>query len=480
MRLEVLRLRRALEEASRGAAACGVETAVPATEADGGVDLQARIRLAEIRDGTYWAVQVAGSAPGLDPRLRHSLRTLERLDRVLGNPVSDLGRQSRTRLDGEDASALRRAEGRRVLTQVDGGFELHPLIGWKAANLAEVGRLGGPDLVPAWVVVTDLAFREVLDAPPKRWTTAGSGSPAGEPTLRAAIDAVLGRSDLDDVQKSALIRGLWETVELPEAIAREVLEAYARLGQDAPADAGPEEDRAHPFVAIRSSAREEDAEAAARAGEFETFLFIRGEQPLLDHLKRAWSGLWTERAIHNRAVMGAASGTAGGGVIVQRIAWSRVSGVLQTVNVAEGETGEMVLNAGLGLGEGIVSGTVGADHVVVSREGDLEEGPLRFRYITGDKEEKVVFNRRDGLGTVRVECLYHQRLRPALEYVELSELVRTAGRLEAAYGYPLDIEFGIEGARLRILQVRPVATTLSVLGETLERYPLSGARARAS
>jgi pyruvate,water dikinase len=143
------------------------------------------------------------------------------------------------------------------------------------------------------------------------------------------------------------------------------------------------------------------------------------------------------------------------------------------VNVAEREAREMVINAGLGLGEGIVSGAVAADHIVVSKEGDLERGPLRFRYITADKREKIVFNRREGLGTVPVESLYHQRLRPALEYVELCELVRAASRLEAAYGYPLDIEFGIEGSLLWILQVRPVATYLSVLTETLERHPLS-------
>jgi phosphoenolpyruvate synthase/pyruvate phosphate dikinase len=74
---------------------------------------------------------------------------------------------------------------------------------------------------------------------------------------------------------------------------------------------------------------------------------------------------------------------------------------------------------------------------------------------------------------VRTECVYHQRLRPALEYVELCELIRLAARLEAAYGYPLDMEFGIEGTRLFILQVRPVATFLSVLRETLERFPLA-------
>jgi pyruvate,water dikinase len=74
-----------------------------------------------------------------------------------------------------------------------------------------------------------------------------------------------------------------------------------------------------------------------------------------------------------------------------------------------------------------------------------------------------------------VECLYHQRLRPALEYVELAELVRVAARLEAAYGYPLDIEFGIEGEELFVLQARPVATFLSLLQETLERHPIHAA-----
>jgi phosphoenolpyruvate synthase/pyruvate phosphate dikinase len=146
--------------------------------------------------------------------------------------------------------------------------------------------------------------------------------------------------------------------------------------------------------------------------------------------------------------------------------------VLQTVNVAEDEPREMVINVGLGLGEGIVSGTVAADHVVVAKEGDLERGPLRFRYVTADKRERVVFDRRAGVGTSRGECLYHQRLRPALEYVELAELVAVAARLEAAYGYPLDVEFGIEGPRLFVLQARPVATFLSLLRDTLESHPL--------
>jgi pyruvate,water dikinase len=182
--------------------------------------------------------------------------------------------------------------------------------------------------------------------------------------------------------------------------------------------------------------------------------------------------LWTERAIHNRTIFANKLVQATGGVIVQRIVWSRVSGVLQTINVPRKDLKEIVINAGLGLGEGVVSGAVAADQIIVSKEGNLEKGSLNFNYITSDKKEQVVFNKRAGYGTVLTPTLYHQRFRAALEYVELCELVSVASRLEAAYGYPLDIEFGIEGTKLWILQVRPVATFLPAFKETINNYPL--------
>jgi phosphohistidine swiveling domain-containing protein len=469
-RLEAFHLHDALERAAESLRACGVEPPV----SGGGMsapdlDALALHRLGILRAESARALHDALAAPALDPRTRHLLRQIERLDLILGSPEGDDLRLARQKVADHDAAAHRRLGHRRVLAAEDAGFELHSVVGWKAANLAEVERLAGEGLVPPWFVVTDQAFEEVLGLPVERLASSVDGLPPGTLTLREAIDAVLGRGDLDSAQKSGRIRGLWEAATLPGELKEEVLAAYHRLAQ-LPAHAG--EDAGEPLVAIRSSAREEDAEIAARAGEFETFLFVRGEARLLEHLRRAWSGLWTERAIHNRAVLGLGVERTGGGVLLQRIVWSRVSGVLQTVNVAEGELREMVINAGLGLGEGIVSGTVGADHVIVAKEGALNRGPLRFRYVTADKREQVVFDRRAGFGTERTECLYHQRLRPALEYVELSELVRLAARLEAAYGYPLDVEFGIEGSRLFILQARPVATFLSALRETLERRPL--------
>jgi pyruvate,water dikinase len=462
-RLAARHIEDSLEEAVASFGACGLEA--PAAGAAGDVDRLAIERLRELLAARRRDLSVLRAG---HPRRRHLLREIERLCLVLGCPEEADLRRARERLAEEDAAALRALGDRRVLQAGEAGFPVHGLVGWKAANLAEVERLAG-GLVPPWFVVTDRAFEEALDVP----VALPGAVPGRPPTLREAVAAILGRDDLDDGRKSALIRALWDGARLPEELSREVKAAYRRLGRG-PGEGASPDDPEGPFVAIRSSAREEDAEIAARAGEFDTFLFVRGEEGLLEHLKRAWSGLWTERAIHNRARLGTGEERAGGGVVVQRIVWSRVSGVVQTVNVAEGEPREMVVNVGLGLGEGIVSGAVAADHVVVAREGDLGRGPLRFRYVTADKREQVLFDRRAGVGTSRVECLYHQRLRPALEYVELAELVGVADRLEAAYGYPLDIEFGIEGPRLFVLQARPVATFLSLLQETLERHPLEG------
>ncbi|HEY0788175.1 MAG TPA: PEP/pyruvate-binding domain-containing protein, partial [Thermoanaerobaculia bacterium] len=157
--------------------------------------------------------------------------------------------------------------------------------------------------------------------------------------------------------------------------------------------------------------------------------------------------------------------------LVQRMLDARAAGVIHTVNVAERHFREMVINAGLGLGEGVVSGRVAADTVVVAKEG-IAEGNLRFRYLTADKRERVVFNSRLGSGTAVVETLHHQRLRPALEYVEIWELVRAAARLEAAYRYPLDIEFAIEGTAVWLLQVRPLPPPVAAWRDPVERWPL--------
>jgi len=406
--------------------------------------------------------------------IRHLFRQLNRIDLLLNTPEEEKIKiaEIKESFEIDDKIICSKLTDKFILKPGEGALELISLMGCKAANLSELEMLGGEGLVPSWFVITDKAFQTALETPiRKNFSVSGENLP-GSISLREAINKIILKTDINNREKSLHIRNLWSMISLPGDLKKEILKAYHHLQKIFSSESEAKEKEQGFYVALRSSSCEEDAEVAARAGEFETYLFITGEELLFEYLKKTWSGLWTERAIHNRTVLGNQEVGTKGGVIVQRIVWSRVSGVLQTINVAKSDLSEIVINAGLGLGEGVVSGAVAADHIIVSKEGDLEKGPLHFNYITADKTEQVLFNKRAGYGTVLTSTLYHQRFRPALEYVELCELVSIASRLEAAYGYPLDMEFGIEETKLWILQVRPVATFLPAFRETLNHYPL--------
>ena len=443
LRLAALRKHDALARISAALEDGGLDAGVVPAGAQGDLDAAVCARLLDLRVALVRSLNDGTRQGGRKARLAQ----LARIDEVLG-----IGRPVERR---DAAGPSTRGDLRRpyVVTAQDGDIDLEAAAGAKAANLAEVSAVLGEPCVPAWFAVTDQAFQDVLNA--------SVSAATGASTLRAAIEATLGDQSLADAGRAAAIRRLFEAQALPGPIAAAVAAACRALGPDA-------------HVAVRSSAADEDTERASRAGQFDTFLFVKGEASIIDHLKLAWSGLWNERALAGASRPGAGAGAPRCGVVIQRMVRSRVSGVMQTVNAARSHPLEIVINVGLGLGEGIVSGAVAADLVTVAK-GDPGDPALRFHYLTADKRQRVVFDERYGQGTVRADTLAHQRLRPALEYPELGELVDAALRVERAYGHPVDIEFGFEDARLYVLQVRPVPASVAVWHDTRRRFPLAPA-----
>ncbi len=403
-------------------------------------DALATDRLARIRERLVEAVSRSGDG---DARRRLD-GVLGRIDTVLGIPRQPA-----------HAVILEPLAARLVITPRDGGLTLAPLIGGKAANLGETAKILGHQSVPAWFTVTDAAFQAALDCP-LRSMARGNGQDSTRATVRTAIETVLSSIGASPERNAEEIQDIWRRAAIPNAVQAEVTRAHRELGAEA--------------VAVRSSGLEEDTERESGAGQFETFLFVRGEQAVLSTLSRVWAGLWNARAIRGRAAR-RDSRPPHGGVVVQRMVNSRVSGVIQTINAAQSKPLELVINVGLGLGEGVVSGLVAVDHIVVTKPPD-QSAPIRFRYAIGDKRSRLVYDERFGQGTVKMDTLAHQRLRAALEYQELVEVVGAALLLEDAYASPLDIEFAFEGPHLNVLQVRPVPSAWSVWQETLERHPL--------
>lgn len=232
----------------------------------------------------------------------------------------------------------------------------------------------------------------------------------GGRTLAEALRAEPERADL-----------LWAHVDLPHDVVAAVEAARQRLAAD--------------FVAVRSSPSDPD----------EPCYVALGHRGALDEPVR-----------HALAALG----TEGGGVIVQRMVQARASGVLHTVSAARPD--RMALNAALGLVLGVTSGRVAVDQLTVSRD---DREPLRARWRTADKPERIVLAP-DG-GTTVEAVPWSLRQRPALTLDEVEHVVGAARRLERALHRPLDVEFALEGDHLRILRARLARVYAAALREVV-------------
>ena len=147
--------------------------------------------------------------------------------------------------------------------------------GGKGASLARLSAAGLP--VPPGFHVTTEAYRQFV----------------AENEIQGRILAALGPARPDDPSSldtaAATIESLFLGGRIPEMVAAAVLAAYAALPDHEPA------------VAVRSSATAEDLPGLSFAGQQETYLNIRGGEPVLEAVRRCWASLWTARAIGYRA-----------------------------------------------------------------------------------------------------------------------------------------------------------------------------------
>ncbi|MFF7355618.1 MULTISPECIES: phosphoenolpyruvate synthase [Streptomyces] len=242
------------------------------------------------------------------------------------------------------------------------------------------------------------------------------------------------------------------------ARARQVAEEAARLIESAPLGTRVTEAIALAYrqagggvVAVRSSGADEDGTRYSFAGQFDSFLNIRGLDEVTAHVRRCWASGFSERSLRYRARHRLPPGPGGIAVIVQRMVPAERSGVLFTADPTTGRTDRQVVSAVHGLGEGLVSGAVDADTVVL----DAATGePLTT--VVGAKQER--YDAGSGPGCQISPVADEERAAPALTAADLARLHETGRRVTAHYGSPQDIEWAIAGGTLWILQSRPVTT----------------------
>lgn len=207
----------------------------------------------------------------------------------------------------------------------------------------------------------------------------------------------------------------------------------------------------HVRVAVRSSGRQEDGAAHSFAGLFDTILNVTGIDAAEDAVRRCWASAFSQRATQYRHSRGLGFGDVELAVIVQQLIESSSSGVMFTADPVTGAADRIVINGVLGLGEGLVSGAVDSDAVVV------DKGTGRItRTSLGAQQQMLVAGDSGGVRTVEVPDDRRDTcsVGPALA----AELAELGARLEQHFGAPQDIEWACGGAQTWILQSRPITT----------------------
>ncbi|MDU2394423.1 phosphoenolpyruvate synthase, partial [Bacillus sp. (in: firmicutes)] len=201
--------------------------------------------------------------------------------------------------------------------------------------------------------------------------------------------------------------------------------------------------------AVRSSATAEDLPYASFAGQQDTYLNIIGEEAILQHVRKCWASLFTERAVMYRMQNGFEHNQVSICVVVQKMVFPEASGILFTADPVTSNRKVVSIDASFGLGEALVSGLVSADNYKV-KEGEVIETMIATKKI-------AIYALKEG-GTETKQIDRTQQKIQTLSEQQILQLAQIGRQIEAYFGCPQDIEWCLVDDIFYIVQSRPITT----------------------
>ena len=254
-------------------------------------------------------------------------------------------------------------------------------------------------------------------------------------------------------------RNLILNSEIPEHIKNDILESYDNMNVNEDllrASKGALDiiraGRDLPYVAVRSSATAEDLVATSFAGQQATFLNIKGNKNLLKAVKECWASLFTGRAVYYRVKNNFPHEKVFIAVIVQKQIQSISSGVMFTANPSTNNESEIVIEAGLGLGETVVSGQITPDMYVIDKES------LTIKTKTVNEQEFRLILDPNTNQNAQKNLTEDEAKRQKISDYDIIKLAEIGKRIEQHYEKPQDIEFATENSKIYIVQTRAITT----------------------
>ena len=307
------------------------------------------------------------------------------------------------------------------------GKEFNDVVGKKCANLGEMTKAGVR--VPDGFAISIPFYRKFLEI-------TGAGKEMEE------IVKKYERISEKDVEVfeilSEKLKGIIEGKEMPSFLRDQISSYYQMM-----CDRRKEE----VYVSVRSSG------PVSRPGMFETYLNVKGENEIIEKVKKVWASVFTPRAIAFRVKKGLGLLSDELGVGVVSMVNAKAAGIAFTADPNTGDLTKVIVEANWGLGESVVSGHVTPDRWILNKE-TLEVKEKRV----GLKEFFVDLNE---MGVIEKETPPQKKEMFCLSEEEIKEVAKLSIFLEKYFGTPQDTEWAVDERfdfpeNVYFLQTRPV------------------------
>ncbi len=297
------------------------------------------------------------------------------------------------------------------------------MVGGKGANLGELSKIDGI-IVPKGFCISTEAYKK--------------GTKDNQ-ELNGLLDE-LSQLRVEDRKKvieiSNRIRNVIEGITISKDIEEEIARYLTMYGEN---DA----------YAVRSSATAEDLPRASFAGQQDSYLNIIGRDAILKHISKCWASLFTERAVTYRMQNGFDHRQVHLSVVVQKMVFPEVSGVLFTADPVTGNRKVVSIDASFGLGEALVSGLVNADIYKV-QNGKVIEKKISTKKL-------AIYALEEG-GTKEQEVELELQNRQVLMDEQIVQLESMGRKVEEQFNSPQDIEWCLVDDTFYVVQSRPITT----------------------
>ncbi len=287
--------------------------------------------------------------------------------------------------------------------------------GGKATNLARLHHCGVPS--PSWFCVSAQAFKLFLEQ------------------FRHIDLYALPHQEVES---------LFTTGKLPEEVSSGLPAELKKISSEKAS------------FAVRSSGIGEDSAENSFAGQFTSYLSQRDIDQIIKSIKLCWASAFTERARSYRRERGISNTSFSMGVIIQRMVFADIAGVgfsRNPINLLKRE--EMMISSVYGLGEGLVSGELDADHYYVTRPTNQK---AEFKIEPHLVKKEYRYNKNSNGGIIKEEVPHDKKEQSSLSNKQIRIIADIMVKLEDYLSLPQDIEWVFEGEAFYCVQTRPITS----------------------